>query len=427
MRIVEPSTIDRHAARLRGGGRLLRQALAYLGPGFFVTVGFIDPGNWATNVAAGSHFDYKLLWVVLLGTAILILWQHMSAHLGIVTGKCLAEAVREHMHPVASAIYGTTAMAAICATALAELLGAGIGLYVLFGIPERIGTAFAAVLVAAIIWLQRYMALEKVIVGFVSLVGLCYLVELVLVKPDWAAAAYYSVVPNLDSRSVLIAIGVLGAVVMPHNMYLHSEVIQNRHWKGKSDAETRRLLRFEFVDTFVAMMVGLAINAAMIIVAAAVFYPKGKHVTDLVQASETLRPLAGRLAEFLFGIGLLFAGIASSITAALAGGTTFSGYLGKETRVESNWFRIGLILTIVPAYLAILLLPHSLDTLVISQVCLSIQLPLTMLPLALLTASKRVMGKYASGWTENGLMAISGIAVLTLNGLLLYTLLGGKF
>jgi len=427
MRIVEPSTIDRHAARVRGGGRLLRQALAYLGPGFFVTIGFIDPGNWATNVAAGSHFGYRLLWVVVLGTGILILWQHMSAHLGIVTGKCLAEAIREHMHPWASAVYGTTAMAAICATALAELLGAGIGLYVLFGIPVRIGTALAAVIVAAIIWLQRYMTLEKAIVAFVSAIGLCYLAELHLVKPDWAAAAYYTVVPNLDSRSVLIAIGVLGAVVMPHNMYLHSEVIQNRQWKGKSEAETRRLLRFEFVDTFVAMMVGLAINAAMIIVAAAVFHPKGKHVTDLIQASETLRPLAGKLAGVLFGIGLLFAGIASSITAALAGGTTFSGYLGKETQVESNWFRLGMILTIVPAYLAILLIPHNLDTLVISQVCLSVQLPLTMLPLALLTANKRVMGKYASGWAENGAMIATGLAVLTLNALLMYTLLGGKF
>lgn len=427
MRIVEPSLIDRQTARVRGGRRLLRQALAYLGPGFFVTIGFIDPGNWATNVAAGSHFGYKLLWVVVLGTGILILWQHMSAHLGIVTGKCLAEAVRDHVHPWAGAVYGTTAMAAICATALAELLGAGIGIYLLFGIPVRIGTALAAVIVATMIWLQRYVALEKAIVGFVSVIGLCYLAELYLVKPDWAAAAYYTVVPNLDSKSVLIAIGVLGAVVMPHNMYLHSEVIQNRNWQGKSEAETRRLLRFEFLDTFIAMMVGLAINAAMIIVAAAVFHPQGKHVTDLVQASETLRPLAGRLAGFLFGVGLLFAGIASSMTAALAGGTTFTGYLGKETRVESNWFRLGMLVTIVPAYLIVFLIPHSLDMLVISQVCLSVQLPLTMLPLALLTASKRVMGKYASGWAENGLMIVTGLAVLILNGLLMYTLFGGKF
>lgn len=427
MRIVEPSTIDKHTARIRGGGQVLKQALAYLGPGFFVTVGFIDPGNWATNVAAGSYFGYRLLWVVVLGTGILILWQHMSAHLGIVKGKCLAEAVREYSHPWASAIYGTTAMAAICATALAEMLGAGIGIYLLFGIPVTIGAGLATVLIVAMIWFQRYMTLEKLIVASVSLIGLCYLAELYLVKPDWAAAAYYTVVPNLDSRSVLIAIGVLGAVVMPHNMYLHSEVIQNRQWHGKSEPETRRLLKFEFVDTFVAMLIGLAINAAMIIVAAAVFHPKGKHVTDLIEASATLKPLAGNLAGVLFGVGLLFAGIASSITAALAGGTTFTGYLGKETKVESKWFRIGIALTVVPAYVIILLVPNSLDTLIISQVCLSIQLPLTMLPLALLTASKRVMGKYASGWTENILMIVTGLAVLVLNALLMFTLLGGKF
>jgi len=175
MKITEPSILDRHAARLRSSGQVLRQVLSYLGPGFFVTVGFIDPGNWATDVAAGSDFGYKLLWVVVLGTAVLILWQHMSAHLGVVTGKCLAESVREHTRPWACAIYGVTAIAAICATALAELLGAGIGLYILFGVPIAIGAALAAVVSALAIWFKHYSALEKVIVGLVSAIGLCYL------------------------------------------------------------------------------------------------------------------------------------------------------------------------------------------------------------------------------------------------------------
>ena len=427
MKITEPSLIDRHTARLRSGARVLRQALGYLGPGFFVTVGFIDPGNWATNVAAGSDHGYELLWIVVLATAILILWQHMSAHLGIVTGKCLAEAVREHIHPWATAVYGVTAMAAICATALAELLGAAIGLYILLRIPIPIGTGLAVLVTGVVVALQGYSRLEKVIVGFVSAIGLCYLAELGLVHADWGQAAYHMVVPQLDSGSVLIAIGVLGAVVMPHNMYLHSEVIQNRHWKGKSEPETRRLLRFEFFDTLVAMLIGLAINAAMIIVAAAVFHRHGTHIGNLIQASETLRPLAGDMASLLFGIGLLFAGISSSMTAALAGGTTFSGYLGKETRIESKWFRIGAAVTLIPAFLMILLVTDTFKALIVSQVCLSIQLPLTMLPLFLLTSSRRVMGVYANRWAENGLMVVTGLIILILNALLVYTVMGGRF
>jgi len=427
MKITEPSAIDRHAARIRHGSLLVRQIIAYLGPGFFVTVGFIDPGNWATNIAAGSDFGYSLLWIVALSTGILILWQHISAHLGIVTGKCLAEAVREYCRPGASFVYGITAMLATIATALAEILGAAIGLYVLLGIPIRAGTGVAAIAVIAVIWFQRSTVLEKVIVGFVSAIGLCYLAELYLVSPNWGAAAYHIVVPQLNSRSVLIAVGVLGAVVMPHNMYLHSEVIQNRQWKGQSDAETRRLLKFEFVDTLLAMLAGLAINSAMIIVAASVFHAHGIHVDDLIQASATLKPLAGNIASLLFGIALLFAGVSSSVTAAMAGGTTFSGYLGKETRIESRWFRIGMILTVIPACLIILGIRDTFQALIISQVCLSLQLPFTMLPLFLLTNSKRVMGKYKNGQIENVLMVLTGLMILVLNALLIYSIFGGKF
>ncbi len=427
MRITEPSLLDRHAARLRGGARLIRQVVAYLGPGFFVTVGFIDPGNWATNVAAGSENGYQLLWIVVLSTAILILWQHMAAHLGIVTGRCLAESIRENIRPWLTGIYGVTAMAAICATALAELLGAAIGLYVLLRVPIAVGAALAVMAAALIISFQGYSKLEKIVVGFVSAIGVCYLIEMGMVHPNWGQAAHGMVVPHLDSGSILIAIAVLGAVVMPHNMYLHSEVIQNRQWKGKSDAQTRRLLRYEFVDTLVAMLVGLAINAAMIIVAAAVFHRHGRHIGDLIQASDTLRPLAGDLASLVFGIGLLFAGFASSVTAALAGGITFTGYLGKDTCLESNWFRLGALLTLVPAYLLILAVKDSFGALIISQACLSVQLPLTMLPLFLLTASRRVMGVYANRWLENALMIGSGVIVLALNALLLYTIMGGRF
>ncbi len=425
MRLILPSIIDQQA--ISKGIRLIRQILSYLGPGFFVTVGFIDPGNWATNIAAGSQFNYDLLWIVALSTGVLILWQHMSAHLGIVKGKCLAEAVREHFKPLSVLLYGSTAMIACTATALAEILGAALGLNILLGIPVKIAAVSSAVFVLTMLWLQRYQQVEKMVVAFVSLIGICYLVELYLVKPDWGAAAFHIVVPKLNSESIVIAMGVLGAVVMPHNMYLHSEVIQNREWKGRSEEETRRLLRFEFVDTLLAMLVGMAINSAMVIVAASVFHRNNVNVTELIQAAETLKPLAGQFAGLLFGIALLFAGVSSSMTAGIAGGTTFSGYLGRATSLESIWFRIGALITIVPAALIILFIKDTFQSLILSQVCLSIQLPLTMLPLFLLTNNKKVMGKFANKWLENSLMVVTGSIILFLNVLLVFRVIGGSF
>lgn len=425
--MAKPSFPSFGNLNFRGRTLAFKRILAYIGPGFFVTVGFIDPGNWATNIAAGSHFGYDLLWVVALSTIILILWQHMSAHLGIVTGRCLAEAIPKHFKPSTSVLYGTTAMAANMATALAEILGAALGLNILFGIPVKLAAVVSAAFVVMVIWSQRYASLEKLIVAFVSVIGFSYLIELYLVHPDWGQAAYHTVVPALNSSSILIAMGVLGAVVMPHNMYLHSEVIQSREWVGKSDGETRQLLRYEFMDTLVAMLVGMAINAAMVIVAAAVFHRHGIRVDQLAQAANTLRPLAGNLASILFGVALLFAGVSSSVTAGLAGGTTFSGYIAGETHVESKWFKWGMLLTIIPACMVIMLIMDTFQALIISQVCLSIQLPLTMLPLFLLTKSRQVMGKYANSWFENSSMLITGLVIVFLNILLLYQLFGGKF
>ncbi len=406
---------------------VLRRALTYFGPGFFVTIGFIDPGNWATNMAAGSGFGYDLLWVVTLSTGVLLLWQHISAHLGIVARRCLAESVREFMKPSASAVYGATAMAAMSATALAEILGAALGLNLLFGIPVKLGSVLATVFVTLIIWFQEYNVLEKLIVSFVGLIGFAYLIELYLVHPDWRAAAVHSFVPKLADHSILVAMGVLGAVVMPHNMYLHSEVIQSKQTSEQSEAATRRQLRYEFLDTLVAMLTGMAINAAMIIVAAAVFHRHGIRVTELAQASETLRPLVGRFASLIFGIALLLAGVASSMTASIAGGSTFSGYMGQCTDIGGKWFRMGLVLTLVPALAAIMLIRDTFQALVISQVCLSIQLPFTMLPLFLLTSSRRIMGRYANGPLEKSLMIVTGIAIIVLNVLLLLYLVGVKF
>lgn len=407
----------------------LRQAkfLQYLGPGFIVTVGFVDPGNFATNAAGGAQFGYQLLWVITLSTLMLILLQHMAAHLGIATGKCMPEAIAEHFSPVAKAVLGGTAILACVATALAEVLGGAIALQILFGLPVMVGGLLIGAVVVWLIWSQQYHRLEHIIIGFVSVIGFCYLMEVLIVKPDWSAAVVSAFRPAIDSQSILIAMAMLGAVVMPHNIYLHSEVVQSRDWSARDDTERRRLLSFEFLDTLLAMGVGWLINSAMIIVAAAVFFKAMVNVEQLPQVADTLAPLAGPLAGLLFAIALLCSGISSSITAGMAGGTVLSGFLGQSTELHSRSFRLGVALTLVPAIVIISLGFDPLKALIISQAALSLQLPFTIIPLFLLTRSKQVMGRFRNTWRENVLLLATAVIVIGLNALLLYQTFGGTF
>ncbi|MBI1912378.1 MAG: Nramp family divalent metal transporter [Deltaproteobacteria bacterium] len=403
------------------------ELLKYLGPGFLVTVGFIDPGNWATNIAAGSEFNYSLLWVITLSTLMLIFLQHMSAHLGIVTGDCLSESCRKWFPKWVNIIFGGSIMIACIATALAEFLGASIGLTILFGFPLYLSAIISGSFILALVTIQKYDTIEHIIISFVSVIGFCYLLELYLVGPDWVQAARAAVMPKIGSAEIFIAMGMLGAVVMPHNIYLHSEVIQKRNYTATDEKRKRQLLRYEFLDTLLAMGTGWLINSAMIIVAAAVFYKHGVLVKDVVQAAETLRPLAGNLAELLFAVALLCAGISSSITACLAGGTVFTGFLGKEIDAQKIWFRGGVLITAVPAILLIMILKNTYMTLIWSQVILSIQLPLTIIPLIILTRSRKVMGRYANGRFENFLMYLCGGIIIFLNILLLLSFFGVSF
>lgn len=400
--------------------------LQYLGPGFIVTVGFIDPGNFATNAQGGAEFGYQLLWVITLATLMLILLQHMVAHLGIQTGMCMPEAVARHFHPVWRWLFGGTAMIACIATALAEVLGGAIGLQILFRVPLIAGALITAAFVLAMIWSQQYRRLEHAIIGFVSIIGFCYLVELIIVRPDWSLAAYCAVRPALNSQSILIAMAMLGAVVMPHNIYLHSEVIQSRDWSAKDDAERAHLMRYEFLDTLLAMGVGWLINGAMVIVAAAVFFPNVVP-SSLQDVARTLEPVAGRLAGLLFAIALLCSGLSSTITAALAGGTVFSGYNRQSTALDSPWFRWGVTLTLLPAVAIVALGFNPLKALILSQASLSVQLPFTIIPLLLLTSSGQVMGRFKNTWRENVLIALTGLIVIVLNGLLVWQTFGGRF
>ncbi|MBI5491522.1 MAG: Nramp family divalent metal transporter [Deltaproteobacteria bacterium] len=403
------------------------ELLRYLGPGFLVTVGFIDPGNWATNIAGGSEFNYSLLWVITLSTLMLIFLQHMSAHLGIVTGDCLSESCRRWFPRWANWMLGGSIMAACVATAMAEFLGAAIGLSILFRLPLALSALVSGVIILSLVTVQKYDQIEHLIISFVSIIGFCYLLEMYLVSPEWGMAAKASVVPYLGSSEIFIAMAMLGAVVMPHNIYLHSEVIQKRNWKATTEERKRQLLRYEFMDTILAMGTGWMINCAMVIVAAAVFFRHGVVVKDVSQAAETLRPLAGNLAEMLFAIALVCAGFSSSITACLAGGTVFTGFLGKEIDPQKKWFRAGVLITSVPAIVLIILLTDTYRALIWSQVVLSIQLPLTILPLILLTRSPKVMGQYANGRFENFLLYLCGGIISFLNILLLLTFFGLTF
>jgi manganese transport protein len=411
-------TFRHHTPRL-GALEILR----YIGPGFLVTVGFIDPGNWAANVAAGADFGYYLLWMVTLSTVMLIVLQHNAAHLGIATGLCLSEASTKFLRPWISRAMLASAMLAAVSTALAEILGAAIGLNMLLGLPLTIGALLTVICVGFMLFTNSYRKIEKWIIAFVSLIGLAFLAELSLVRIDWPLALKSWIVPSLPAGSIPIVMSVLGAVVMPHNIFLHSEVIQSRQWNLESDEVIRKQLKYEFYDTFVAMLVGWAINSAMILVAAAAFHSNAISVTELQQARETLKPLLGDAASVIFAIALLLAGFSSSITASIAGSSIFAGMFLEPYDMKDIHSRIGALITLAGGMIMIFFLTDPFRGLIWSQIVLSIQLPWTIFALIALTSSQRVMGKFASPPSHRRSLWIIAVIVSALNVLLLTRLL----
>lgn len=405
---------------------LSRDFLRYLGPGFIITVGFIDPGNWATNLAAGSRFGYELLWVVTLSTVMLIIFQNMAARIGMATGHSLAYNVRRRFSKPWVGIFGGSVVVACIATDIAEILGGALGFKLLFGLPLPVGGVLTLVLKVGLVATGRYHRIERLIVVFLAVIAACYLAEIFLVHPDWKQAALGVVIPRLSASSIVVAMGVLGAVVMPHNIYLHSNVILSRDWQG--DEQTRRrLMTYEYADTTLAMGLGWLVNSAMIVVAAAVFLRHGVKVNGIEQASATLEPLAGPLARLLFGVALLLAGLGSSITSSMAEANVLTGYLGRSEDPRSRFYRVGLFVLALPALGVILARFDSYAVLLLSQVVLSIQLPLTILPLIVVTGDRRLMGDLVSGPIERVAAGAAGLLVVGLNMLLLYTVIGGHF
>ena len=385
----------------------------YIGPGLLVTVGFIDPGNWASNFAAGSDYGYALLWIVTLSTVMLIILQHNVAHLGIVTGLCLSEAATRYTPRWVSRPILATAVLASISTSLAEILGGAIALQMLFGIPVVWGAVLTTALVVIMLFTNSYKRIERAIIAFVSVIGLSFLYELFLVDIDWGLAARSWVVPSIPEGSMLIIMSVLGAVVMPHNLFLHSEVVQSHEYNKQSDTAIRKLLKYEFYDTLLSMGIGWAINSAMILLAASTFFVTGTPVEELQQAKSLLDPLLGNQAGIVFALALLMAGISSTVTSGMAAGSIFAGIFGESYPIKDVQSRVGVLLSLGIALLIIFFIGDPFQGLIYSQMVLSFQLPFTVFLQVGLTSSRRVMGPYAnSRWSSFVLYFIATVVSL---------------
>ena len=391
----------------------------YVGPGLLVTIGFIDPGNWASNFAAGSEFGYALLWVITLGTIMLIILQHNVAHLGIVTGLCLSEAATRYCPKWVSRPIQISAMCASISTSLAEIIGGAIALEMLLDIPIIWGSILTTIFVFIMLFTNSYKKIEKAIIAFVSVIGLSFLYELFLVNIDWPVAIRSWVTPTIPKGSMIIIMSVLGAVVMPHNLFLHSEIIQSHEYNKKDEKQIEKVLKYEFYDTMLSMIVGWAINSAMILLAAATFFQNNIIVTELEQAKSLLSPLLGNNAAVIFALALLMAGVSSTITSGMSAGSIFAGMFNESYNIKDIHSKVGIIISFGIALLLIFFIGDPFRGLLISQMVLSIQLPFTMFLQVGLTSSHKVMGKYANSRWSNVVLYSLAIIVTLLNIILL--------
>ncbi|HYA18027.1 MAG TPA: Nramp family divalent metal transporter [Bryobacteraceae bacterium] len=380
-------------------GSLWRRIFAFSGPAYLVSVGYMDPGNWATDLEGGARFGYRLLWVLVMSNAMAILLQTLAARLGIVTGRDLAQACRESYPRAVNLALWFLCEIAIVACDLAEVLGAAIALNLLFHIPLVAGVALTALDTLLVLWMQKLgiRYLEAFILSLITVIAVCLGIELFIAKPDFGGVAA-GVIPWLDNRSLVVAIGILGATVMPHNLYLHSALVQTRNI-GRSEEEKRAACRWNLFDCTVALNGALFVNAAILVLAGAVFYRAHQEVTEIQQAYLLLAPLMGTIvAAKLFGVALFASGQSSTLTGTLAGQIIMEGFLNIRVR---PWLRrlVTRLLAIVPAFVAIWLAGSqgTLQLLLLSQVVLSLQLPFAIMPLIHFTSDRRRMGPFTSG------------------------------
>ena len=401
----------------------------YLGPAFLVSVGYMDPGNWATSLEAGSRYGYALLWIVTLSSAIAVLMQVLAAKLGIVTGMDLAQAIRERYSPTMARFLFVTAFLAMMATDLAEFMGVALALNMLFGIPLTWAVILTVFDVLLILWLERYgfRWVEMVILAFVATIGMAYVLEIFFAHPALGEVAWNAFVPNTtvfkSSTALFLAMGILGATVMPHNLYLHSAQVKTRT-KGNPESK-QRVFFWSVVDTVSALSAAWLVNGAILVMAAAVFYKHGLLVTEIDQAYLTLEPLLGRAAALAFAIALLASGVSSSTTGTLAGQVVFEGFLNVRVRNIAALRLFVRLLTMAPALAAVWLSVRPVTLLVLSQVILSMQLPFSIIPLVSFTSNRKLMGSFANPPLTKVLAWAAAVLITALNLLLLaFTVLG---
>lgn len=401
----------------------LREVVPFVGPAFVASIAYVDPGNFATNIEGGARFQYDLLWVLLWSNLMAILVQTLSAKLGIVTGCSLPRNCRNHFsRPVNVGLWIMGEISAL-ATDLAEFLGAALGFSLLFGWPLFPAALLTGVAVFAILAVERlgFRRLEYVIMAFVGVISLAYVIELWMIRPDYGAIVRHVLVPTIDSRSIYVAVGMLGATVMPHVVYLHSALVLPRRAElGHQDHH--RHFRMERIEVLVAMNVAWVINSAMVILSAAVFYAHGAPVQSIQDAHATLRPLVGDLSSLLFGIALLASGLSSSAVGTLAGQVILEGFLNVRMSIF-----LRRLITMIPALVVIALGLDPLAILVLSQVCLSFTLPFAIGPLVWLTSRRAVMGEHVNRRLTTAVATAVTAVIIALNLLLLYRTFGGSF
>jgi len=395
-----------------------RKITAFFGPAYLVSVGYMDPGNWATDIAGGSLFGYKLLWVLIMSNLIAIVLQSLSARLGIVTGKDLAQASRESYPKFINYILYFLAELAIAACDLAEVIGMAIGLKLLFGIPLLVGVCITVLDTFLLLFLLHYgvRKMEAFIICLVTLIGLCFAIELFLAKPV-LTDVISGVIPSIPNAEALaIAIGIIGATVMPHNLYLHSSLVQTRRF-DKTEPEIKKAIRFNTIDSVIALNLALFVNAGILIVAAASFNVNGLQITSIENAHQLISPLLGTgLAAILFAVALIAAGQSSTITGTLAGQIIMEGYL--NLRIQP-WVRriITRCLAIGPAIIIIIIVGDKAidDMLIWSQILLSMQLGFAIIPLIHFVSDKQSMGTFVIKWPTKLAAWISAITIVSLN------------
>ena len=407
---------------LAGRRHGLRALLPFVGPAMVASVAYVDPGNFATNIQAGASYGYALLWVALAANLVAMLFQALSARLGIVTGYNLAELSRIHFPGrVALAMWAVSEIGAM-ATDLAEFLGGAVGLSLLLHLPLVVGMVVVGVLTLALLRLDRggFRPLELVIGGLVGLIGACYLAELVIVPPNWLQAAHGALVPRLpDTGAVTLAVGIFGATVMPHAIYLHSGLTQART-PAASDAQRRLLVRYSNLEVIGALSLAGLVNAAMIMMAAAAFHAGHRDVAEIQTAYHTLAPLLGGAAAFIFLLSLMASGISSSVVGTMAGQVIMQGFVRRRIPV---WVRR--LVTMLPAFAVVAAGADVTRCLVISQVVLSMVLPVPMVALLLLSRRRSVMGDFAMGPWLGVASCVAAAVTLGLDGVLVWVTLVG--